>query len=101
MNLNLFCKVRGRHCRTFSKTIVLTMKLIPILLTVFCVQVSAVAVSQQITLKTKNEPIANVFRDIRKQSGYLFLFDDEVLAQAKPVSIDVQKAALGDVLRLC
>ncbi|GAA4780490.1 TonB-dependent receptor [Olivibacter ginsenosidimutans] len=77
------------------------MKLIPILLTVFCVQVSAVAVSQQITLKTKNEPIANVFRDIRKQSGYLFLFDDEVLAQAKPVSIDVQKAALGDVLRLC
>lgn len=101
MNLNLFRKEKGLYDRTFSKTVILTMKLIPLFLTALCMQVSAVAVSQQITLKKKNESIANVFKDIHKQSGYLFLFDDEVLRQAKPVSIHVKDAPLEDVLRLC
>lgn len=101
MNLNPFHKGQALSCRFFSKTTTLVMKLTTALLTIACMQVSAIAVSQKISISRNNASLKSIFKDIRKQSGYLFLYDDEVLEQTKPVSINIKEGRLEEVLKLC
>ncbi|TZF82819.1 TonB-dependent receptor [Pedobacter sp. BS3] len=77
------------------------MKLTTVLLTIACMQVSAVAVSQKISITKNNASLESVFKDIRKQSGYLFLYNDELLEHAKPVSISVKQVSLDEALKAC
>jgi len=81
--------------------IILIMKLTAILLTVACLQVSAAAFSQKITISVKNAPLEKVLKAIKVQTGYYFLYNAEVLKQAKPVTIKVEGAELIDVLNEC
>lgn len=106
MNFNLLSKrvhgfIKGQNLSCFlrSKTI-LVMKLIAILLTVACLQVSAEGFSQQITLSKNNASLKSVLQDIRKQSGYQLLYNTEMLQKAKPVSINVQNLGLEEALKL-
>ncbi|QEH42965.1 TonB-dependent receptor [Chitinophaga sp. XS-30] len=77
------------------------MRLTTILLLTFLMESSAEGFSQQrITLSRKDAAIRQVFQDIRKQTGYDFLYSNKVLASARPVSVSVQDATLDEVLRL-
>lgn len=105
MNFNLlskgvygFIQGQGLSCFLRSKTI-LVMKLIAVLLTVTCLQVSAEGFSQQITLSKNNASLKSVLQDIRKQSGYQLLYNTDLIQKAKPVNINVQKSGLEDALR--
>lgn len=73
-----------------------------IFLTVFCVQVSAsTAFSQRISISQKNMPLEQVLKEIKRQTGYFFLYDSDLVQQkSKPVSINVKNAELKDVLML-
>ncbi|SEW55161.1 TonB-dependent receptor [Chitinophaga arvensicola] len=63
---------------------------------------SAIAFSQdKITLSGSNIPLEKIFKSIHKQSGYNFLYNDRVLSNVSPVSINVKDAMLDDVLQLC
>lgn len=63
-------------------------------------ETSAEGFSQQkITLSTKDAAIRQVFNDIRRQTGYDFLYSNQVLANARPVSITVHNASLEDVMK--
>ena len=42
-----------------------------------------------------------VFREIKKQTGYLFVYRDEWLKETGKVDIDVKEGTLEDVLKLC
>lgn len=75
------------------------MKLIAILLLVGCLQVSAKGVAQKITLHEKNAPLQKIFKEIRKQSGYLFLYTDELIRDAKATDVVVKDVSLEDALR--
>lgn len=78
------------------------MKITMFLTMVMFLQVSATGFSQQkISLSENNVPLEKVFKDIHKQSGYNFLYNDRLLALAKPVSIHIKDAVLDDVLKLC
>ena len=57
-----------------TSQIVKAMKLTFILLTAFCIQLSARGYSQNITLELKDAPLERVFREIQKQTGYGFLY---------------------------
>ncbi|MBX2921652.1 MAG: TonB-dependent receptor [Chitinophagaceae bacterium] len=77
------------------------MKLAIILLFATCMQASANAYAQQISLSVKNSTLKHVFSEIKKQTGYSFLWDEGILRKAKPVSFTVKDASIEDVMREC
>lgn len=89
-----------RNSRVFFKSL-LIMKFIIILLTASILQVSAATYAQQISIIVKEAPLQQVFKQIRKQSGYNILYDSDMLNNARPVSISLNKASLDDVLKAC
>lgn len=89
-----------RDSRVFYKSL-LIMKLIIILLTASILQVSAATYAQQISINVKDASLQQVFKKLRKQSGYNFLYDSDMLSNATPVSLNLNKASLDDVLKAC
>lgn len=89
-------KKRGR----FYKTL-LVMKLVAFLIFAFCIQVSAASFAQKITLNEKDAPLEKVFSDIKKQTGYIFFYENNVLNGTAKVSINVKDATLQEVLDQC
>jgi hypothetical protein len=77
------------------------MKYSAVFLLVACLQVQAIGFSQKLSLSRKNASLENVFKEIRKQTGYLFFYDLDLLQKATPVTIDVKNASLKDVLDRC
>lgn len=86
--------------KVLSKTL-LIMKLTIILLFALCIQVSARVYSQQISLSVKNSTLKQVFSQIKKQTGYSFLWDEGVLKKARPVSFTIKDASIDDVMSEC
>ncbi|MCW3467610.1 SusC/RagA family TonB-linked outer membrane protein [Chitinophaga nivalis] len=76
------------------------LKLIVLLLTVTCLQLSAKTYAQPITLSQKNAPLQRVLEAIKKQSGYKCWYEDAILKKSKPVDIDVRNMELEKVLQL-
>lgn len=78
------------------------MKLIVLLLTVTMLQVHARSIAQTtVTLSAHNSPLDKVFKEIKKQTGYDFLYTDEQLANAKTVTLEAKNQPLDKVLDQC
>ena len=99
MNLKLHFKYGGKFHALHK--ILLIMKLVIIILTAAILQVSASTYAQKITLKRTNAPLETVIKEIRKQSGYYFIYTLDQLKEAKPVTINVANKDLDDVLAIC
>ena len=100
MHLMALCNALGFRRRVLTKTFRI-MKMTAIILFAACMQVSAKGYSQQVTLSLKNVSLKVVFFELNKQTGYNFLYSDEVIAGAAPVTVDVKNAAIEDVLNQC
>jgi len=74
------------------------MKLTTVFLLAVSLQISAKTFSQKVTLKMQNVTLDKVFKAIKKQSGYLFLYKTEELKKIGKVSIDVQDATIDEVV---
>ncbi|HEY1201456.1 MAG TPA: carboxypeptidase-like regulatory domain-containing protein, partial [Niastella sp.] len=74
------------------------MRFSAVFLLAVCLQVHATGYSQKLTLSRREASLDQVFKEIRKQTGYLFFYDLEWLQKATPVSIDVKNAPLKEVL---
>lgn len=77
------------------------MKLTAFLLLVLALQVSATGYSQKLTLNMHNVSLSKVFKEIRKQTGYTFFYNTEMLDQTGKVSVSVVQADLESVLSKC
>lgn len=77
------------------------MKLITVFLIAACLQVSAKGFSQKVTVKENNAPLQKVFEAITQQTGYQFLYADEVLSHAKKVSVNLKDRSIEDALNTC
>lgn len=84
-----------------ARTFVRYGKVIAILLTGILLQLSARAFTQKITITVQNAPLEKVLKEVHKQSGYLFLFNAELIQKARPVSLKVTQASLEEVLNKC
>ncbi len=87
-----------RH-RTNRKKIFLAMKMTTILVLSACLTASAGGSAQTVTLSQKNIKLEKVFREIRKQTGYVFFYDTRVLREAEPINIDVKNESVEDALK--
>jgi len=94
--------VNGNKQTSYAlKKILRIMKLTIFLLIVGLLHVSAAGFGQKISLSQKNISIEEAFKQIRKQSGYNFLYSNQVLKDATLVSVDVKDASIDEVLKLC
>jgi TonB-linked SusC/RagA family outer membrane protein len=63
------------------------MKLTSVLLMAFIFHAGAKGIAQNITFSSRNVPIEQVFSEIKKQTGYFFLYTESILEKARPVTI--------------
>lgn len=80
---------------------ILIMKLTGIFLLGACLNVNAADYSQKITISERNANLEKIFNEIHKQSGYLFLYNVELIEKANPVDIGVKDASINEVLDYC
>lgn len=78
--------------------LLLIMRLTIVILTATFLQVSASGFAQKISLSEKKADMKSLFRQIRKQSGYNFLYTEQQLQSAKPIDISVSRMELKAVL---
>ena len=54
-----------------------------------------------ITITEKNVPLEKAFKEIKKQSGYSFWYENKILKQARNVDLALDKASLQETLQAC
>lgn len=79
--------------------ILLVMKLTMILLTAAFLTVSAKGISQKINYRAENAPLEKVLEVVKKQTGYIFLYDESLLKQATVVNITAYNMPLDQFLK--
>jgi TonB-linked SusC/RagA family outer membrane protein len=87
-------------CVLFPPPILRIMKLTVLIITVCLIQVSA-STKAQITLNESRVSLQKTLKSISKQSGYDFIYSDQDLKDAKPVSIKLSNATLETALQQC
>ncbi len=85
--------------KLFTTKTLLVMKITAIILLSACLTASANGYSQKVTLSEKNARLEKVFKEIKKQTGYVFFYDASILDGTKPVTIDVRNASVEQVLQ--
>lgn len=79
----------------------LIMKFTAVLLLAAFLQVSAKGTAQKVTLSEKNVSLQKIFKQINKQTGYQFFYEDDLLDQAGKVDISIKNGELKEVLESC
>jgi TonB-linked SusC/RagA family outer membrane protein len=74
------------------------MKLTAIFLFVGCLEVSARTDAQTVSLSLHNTPLEQVFKAVRKQTGYSFVYTRELIQQTGGVTVDLKNASLPQVM---
>ena len=97
-----FCPEKSGRWTTCALMFLRIMKLIVLILTTIgLVQASASSYAQKVTLYMEKMPLSQVFKEIRKQTGYDFFYTDDMLNTSKPVTIHVKELDLPAVLNKC
>lgn len=78
----------------------LIMKLFIILL-IAAMPVSAMSYGQSVSLSQKNVPLQKVFKQIEKQSGFLFWYENKILRNTRKVTIHVKNVSVKEALDQC
>ncbi|MCC6288307.1 MAG: TonB-dependent receptor [Chitinophagaceae bacterium] len=77
------------------------MKLIAIFMISGCLTAAANGFGQMVNISEKNISLEKVFRLIKKQTGYSFLYTETQLQNFKKISIDIKDAELEKALQVC
>lgn len=100
MALPAYC-VPWKPGRVHLRKMVRIMKFTTLFLFVAIMHVSAKTYSQKVSLSLTDVPLKTVFLEINAQTGYNFLYSDEMLSASKNVTLNVKNAPLEDVLTIC
>jgi TonB-linked SusC/RagA family outer membrane protein len=76
----------------------LIMKLTTIILIVTFLHVSAASIAQKITYKNNSASLEQIFKEIRKQTGYNVLVASNKIKDVQPQSVNFENASLNEVL---
>ncbi len=80
---------------------ILPGKLAMLMIFFLSVHAHASPFAQSVTLSQKNVKLDIIFKEVRKQTGYLFVYTEEMLEKATRISIDIHDATLQQVLEIC
>src|SRR5690606_8493790 len=76
----------------------LIIKLVTVLFVTTVLPVSAYTYGQTIKMRKNNINLVEVFKEIRKQTDYDFLYSDKMMKEAKPVNSDLRNASIEEAL---
>lgn len=74
------------------------MRLTAFFLTALALHVCAKGTSQSISITFRNTPLQQVFQQIKQQTGFVFFYKNQDLADAKPVNAELNATPLKDAL---
>ena len=77
------------------------MKLTIALMLFFTIQVTAKGYTQKINIVKKHTPLADIFKAIEQQTGFLFFYDKSLVQKIGPVDITLTDATLEEALSAC
>lgn len=77
------------------------MKLLIFLTVVACLGASARAYGQTVSLSLKNAPLERAFIEIKRQTGYSFVYTRAQLKNTIPITFQVKSSSLKEVLEEC
>src|SRR4051812_31143988 len=100
MVFTAFCKAGPLRLLAKPKTM-LVMHLTTILLLAGCLQVSAAGLAQKVSISADNTPLKKVFREIKRQTGYLFFYNARLLESSHNVTVSANDQELRNVLDEC
>jgi hypothetical protein len=97
MNFHVFFRrPQGEHAKIFR-----IMKVAAIILLSCCLTASAGGFAQKVSLSEKKAKLEKVFKEITRQTGYDFLYNDELLQDAAKVTVHLKDADLTTALETC
>jgi TonB-linked SusC/RagA family outer membrane protein len=82
----------------FPYKLFLLMRLTAFLVLAFSLQVTARTTAQQVTLQVKDAALREVFQQIKRQTGYSFVYTSQMLEKAERVDLTVKNVPLQQVL---
>jgi len=68
---------------------------------IVCCQVSFAGDGQKVSLSLKDAPLEKAFNEIKRQSGYIFWYENNLLNDAARVTVSVKDVPLVEALDLC
>ncbi|MBE9599944.1 SusC/RagA family TonB-linked outer membrane protein [Pedobacter sp. MC2016-24] len=74
------------------------MRLTTVLLLACLLQLSAATFAQRVTINQRNASLESVFKEIRKQSGYSFIYDVKLLKETSRLNIAVVDVSVEEAL---
>ncbi|MCD0488338.1 SusC/RagA family TonB-linked outer membrane protein [Pedobacter sp. MC2016-14] len=83
------------------RQIIMRINLIAMLMTMALMQAAASSFGQYVTLHKKNADLNEVLKTIKNQTSYTFLYNSRILKDAKPVTLNLEKATLEEALKAC
>jgi len=85
-------------CQPIYHKTILIMRLTIVLLVASFMQVSAAGFAQKVNLSTSKVSLKSILASLSQQTGYDFIYAEQLLKTAEPVTIKVKNANLPDVL---
>src|SRR5690606_21061901 len=95
----MFIYVNSVINKTITKKVFLIMRLAAFILFLINMQVSANSAAQNISISKSGISLKDAFAEIREQSGYYFIYNDELVAPLKPASINIRNASVEEALK--
>src|SRR5688572_25128109 len=77
------------------------MNITAIILLSACLTSYAAGFSQKVTLSVKNMPVQQVFKEVSRQTGFSFIYNEAMFEKFAPVTIEVKDVSLDEALDIC
>lgn len=100
MDLRAYCSSSLPKGKALTKTLRM-MKLTAIFLLSTCLAASANSYSQKVTLSERNASLEIIFKKIKAQCGYTFVYRDEWFKHAKTVTLEMKDVPVTEALDAC
>lgn len=84
--------------RAWKHKVIYGMRILTILITIGCAQVSAAVYAQNININCKNAALDQVLKDLNRQSGYRILYSSELIIRSNKVSVSLKNVSLEEAL---
>jgi len=105
MNLNRYVKCLGSRILRYPhlnkyvpSEFGLIMRLTLFLLVGLCMQVSASVHAQRLNLDVRNQPLSKVLQELRRQTGYAFVYKDSDMSGVSLITMKVRDKEILEVL---
>ncbi|RZL13539.1 MAG: SusC/RagA family TonB-linked outer membrane protein, partial [Pedobacter sp.] len=76
----------------------IVMKLTAILLLIGTLHLSAASYSQNISISKRNTTLSSLFKDVKKQTGYLFFYNGKVNISGQTLNVDLKNVPLEEAM---